>query len=197
MDALNGEPPSPSMDVYSFAILRYEFATGKSAGDQTLSPMKLMLAISNGNIPKVPTALAPALSEAKAGWQKDPAARPTVKENCVRLGEVWWNRFLGADEVGMAKAELTLPVNEVVSPATMKLKGDRLEKGTVSLENEVARLKRRGAAADGFEPEAKQLKGEKAGLKSENEGVKGHNAGLRPQRQRVRELAELISIGGT
>jgi hypothetical protein len=63
----------------------------------------------------------------EAGWQKDPAARPTMEEICVKLGAVGWNVFPGADEVKLAEAELALPMDEAVSRATVRLKVERLE----------------------------------------------------------------------
>jgi hypothetical protein len=135
-----------------------------------------------GKVPKVPVEVAPVLREViEAGWQKDPAARPTMQEICVKLGKVGWSVFPGADEVKLAEAELALPLDETVSPATMKLKVERVEKQNASLKSEnarlngevarlngeVARLTGRAAAADGFEAEVTRLKGENARLTAE------------------------------
>jgi hypothetical protein len=44
-DALNGQPPDPAMDVYTFAVIAYEIAMGRPAFDPKLPPMQLTNAI--------------------------------------------------------------------------------------------------------------------------------------------------------
>jgi hypothetical protein len=90
-----------------------------------------------------------------------------MKEVCVRLGEVGWNVLPDADVEKLAEAELAMPADGGVSPATMKLKVERLEKRTASLEAEKVRLMRRAAAVDGLEAEVERLKSENAGPKGE------------------------------
>jgi hypothetical protein len=196
-EALDGVSPSPSMDVYSYSMLAYELATGQSAFDPKLPPAKLIMAIMGGHVPKVSADVAPVLREViEAGWQKDPAARPTMEEICVKLGAVGWNVFPDADVVTLAEAELALPMDETVSLATIKFKVERLEAEVGGLRARTSRLETANARlqeenADlrgetfGLESETSRLRGKNAWMKDDNTGLKAEVAGLKGDNARL------------
>jgi serine/threonine protein kinase len=56
-----GEDRSPAMDVYSFAMIAFEVATGRPAFDARLAPAKLIRLITSGQKPEVPSSVSGAL----------------------------------------------------------------------------------------------------------------------------------------
>ena len=174
-DALSGGAPSPAMDIYSFAIIAFELATGKPAFDPTMPPMLLMRAIGDGELPEIPAEVNPALKEViERGWATDPKQRPPMAEICEILAKVKWCVFPGADPKKVAEAELELPIDETSSPATIAI-------GFRTLQAEVSSLKDENA-------QIPALKSENASLKAENASLKAENARLQAEIARISEV---------
>jgi serine/threonine protein kinase len=170
-DALNGKDPDPAMDVYSFAVIAYELATGQPAFDPKLPPGPLMMAILGGKVPQVPSSVAPVLRQViERGWALDPKQRPTMAEVCETLAGASWCVFPGADAKKVAEAELELPIDATASPATVALRVEKLEAENSALKSEVAQipaLKAENAQIPALKAEVAKLKAENAGLKAE------------------------------
>jgi hypothetical protein len=164
-DALNGEKPSPAMDVYSFAVIASELATGKPVFDPTLPPAKLMMAILGGKKPPVPSSVAPALKQViERGWATDPKQRPTMAEVCETLAGAGWCLFPGANAKAVG-AGLSLPTDAATSPATLAVRVGKLEEENANLksrnaalQSEVSMLKKQVARLPGLEGEVRRLR---------------------------------------
>jgi serine/threonine-protein kinase len=121
-DALNGEDPDPSMDVYSFAVIAYEIATGTPAFDPKLPRAKLLFAILAGKMPEIPSSVTPVLRQViEQGWAIDPRQRSTMRKICEKFASVGWCVFPDADAEKVAEAELELPI-DAPPPATIALR---------------------------------------------------------------------------
>jgi uncharacterized small protein (DUF1192 family) len=160
-EALDGQPPAPSMDVYSFAMVAYEIAMGIPAFDPAQPPARLMLAILGGEVPQVPRSVAPVLREViERGWARDPQERLTMSQVCGLLAGTSWCVFPGTDARKVAEAEFELPIDTTASPARIALHFNKLEAENARLRSEVAQI-------PAFMSEIARLKAENTRLTSE------------------------------
>jgi cell division protein FtsB len=175
------------MDVYSFAVIAYEIATGKPAFDPTLPPAKLMLAILSGKKPHIPSSVTSALRHViKRGWGTDPKERPTMLEICEKFAAVGWCVFPDADAEQVAAAELELPIDATTSLATIALHVGKLEaentrmKGEIAqipaLKSEISSLTSQVAEISALRSQASTLQFEKSSLKAENARLRDESA---------------------
>jgi hypothetical protein len=170
-EALDGQAPHPSMDVYSFAMIAYELATGEPAFDPKLPIARLIGAIMGGRLPQVPGSVHPALKQVlERGWAMDPKERPTMAQVCEILTTANWCVFPGADSKEVAEAEMELPKDVTALLTRVAQRFEKLEGERMTLNIDVAQI-------PGSKIQA--VKSVRAGLKSETATLNGENSRMK------------------